>query len=194
MSTRWTMVAAMFLGTAMLAGCGERSGVRATSQAEAPAATSAAPVAPAPVAAAPTPAPAPAASPTPAPKEPAKAEPRKANLGGDDLLTVKRLVLAQGVKDREPIDAGASFKSDAGKIYAFVEVENHGRAAGEIVVEFEPPGGGAPHGDVTLAVGAAHRWRTWAYTRTAKTPGAWTAVVKNKKGDVLARAPFEVVL
>ncbi len=79
-------------------------------------------------------------------------------------------------------------------MYAFVEIENKGGAPAEIVVEFEPPGGGAPHGDVTLAVGPAPRWRTWAYTRTASTAGSWTAVVKNKKGEVLARAPFEVTL
>ncbi|APR83706.1 Hypothetical protein A7982_09055 [Minicystis rosea] len=127
-------------------------------------------------------------------KAPEKPEPRKATLSGDDLLSVKRLVLAQGVKNREPIDEGTSFKSEGGKIYAYVEVENRGHGPGEIVVEFEPPGGGAPHGDVTLAVGPSARWRTWAYTRTAKTPGAWTAVIKNRKGDVLARAPFEVTL
>jgi hypothetical protein len=191
-------LAAMVLVTATAAGCGERGGVRATSQATPPAP----PCAPAPVAAttaapaaATTAAPvASAPSATPSAKPADKPEPRKASLGGDDLLTVKRFVLAQSVKDREPVSAGTSFKSDANKIYAFVEVENRGRAPGEIVVEFEPPGGGAPHGDVTLAVGSASRWRTWAYTRTAHTPGSWTAVVKNRKGDVLARAPFEVTL
>lgn len=187
-STRWVLVTAMFFGAA-LAGCGERSGVRATSQAQAPAAETAAPVA-----AATTPPPAPAVYPPPAAKEPAKApEPRKTSLGGDDKLAVKRLVLASGVKGREPQDAATTFKADGGRIYAFVEMENLGRDASEIVVAFEPPGGGAPHGDVTLAVGAARRWRTWAYTRTANVTGSWTAVVKNRKGDVLARAPFEVL-
>ena len=109
-------------------------------------------------------------------------------------LAVRRFVLSGGVRNREPIDPGTSFKGGSQKVYAFVEVENRGGAPAEIVVEFEPPGGGAPHGDVTLAVGAAPRWRTWAYTRTASTAGSWTAVVKNKKGEVLARAPFEVTL
>jgi hypothetical protein len=106
---------------------------------------------------------------------------------------VKRFVLAGAVKDREPVDAGTTFNGSR-KVYAFVEIENRGGAPAEIVVEFQPPGGGAPRGDVTLAVGPAPRWRTWAYTRTASTPGSWTAVVKNRKGDVLARAPFEVTL
>lgn len=186
MSTRWMNVAAVVLGTAMLAGCGERGRLRPAVQAEVPAQAAAAP----PVAA-PAPPAAPASATAP---DAAKPEPRQTALGGDGRLTVRRLVVAQGVRNREPVEPGTTFKSDAGKIYAFVEVENRGRAPGEIVVEFEPPGGGDAHGDVTLAVGAAPRWRTWAYTRTAKVAGSWTAVVKNGKGDVLARAPFEITL
>jgi hypothetical protein len=179
-----TMV--VVLGTAALAGCGERAAVRATAQAATPVA-SAAVTAPPPPVACPVPAVA-AATPAPTP------EPRQATLGAEGKLAVKRFVLASGVKNREPVDAGTRFKGGAQKVYAFVEVENRGGAPAEIVVEFDPPGGGIPHGDVTLAVGPAPRWRTWAYTRTAAMAGAWTAVVKNKKGDVLARAPFEVTL
>jgi hypothetical protein len=181
---KWAMV--LVLGTA-LAGCGERGGVRTTARPEpAPAPASAAPPA---ASAAPAP-PAPAAS----AQAPTAPEPRRPTLGADDKLSVRRFVLARGVRNREPVEEGTSFKSEARKLYAFVEVENRGGAPAEIVVEFEPPGGGAPHGDVTLSVGAAARWRTWAYTRTANEAGSWTAVVKNKKGRVLARAPFEVTL
>ena len=193
MKTQMIRAMVLILGTAAVAGCGEHGGVRPTSQA----APQAAPTAPAPVAPAPVAANAcTSACPVPAVAEPprAAAEPRRATLAADDKLAVKRFVLARGVKDREPVDAATTFKGDAHKVYAFVEIENRGPAPAEIVVEFEPPGGGAPHGDVTLAIGPAARWRTWAYTRTASTAGAWTAVVKNKKGDVLARAPFEVTL
>jgi len=182
--TRWM---ALVLGTAALVGCAPRGGAEPTAQ---PASPCQAPPAPAPppppVATVATFPAAPAATKPPAPSA------RQTTLSADDRLAVKRLVLARSVKNREPIDVGATFKGD--RVYAFVEVENRGSAPGEIVVEFEPPGGGAPRGDVTLAVGPAARWRTWAYTRTASIAGAWTAVVKNKKGDVLARAPFEVTL
>jgi hypothetical protein len=183
---KWAMV--LVLGTA-LAGCGEHGGVRASAQPEPKQAPCAAAPAPATASAAPV-SPAPAVS----AQAPAAPEPRRTALAADDKLTVRRFVLARGVRNREPVDEGTSFKSDSRKLYAFVEVENRGGAPAEIVVEFEPPGGGAPHGDVTLAVGAAPRWRTWAYTRTASTAGSWTAVVKNRKGQVLARAPFEVTL
>ena len=188
MKTQTIRAMVVVLATAALAGCGERTGVRAASQAAAPAA-----VAPA-AALAPAPAACPMPAVTAAAPAPPAAEPRQATLGADGKLTVRRFVLAGGVKDREPVDPGTRFKGGARKVYAFVEVENRGGAPAEIVVEFEPPGGGTPHGDVTLAVGPAARWRTWAYTRTASAAGSWTAVVKNKKGDVLARAPFEVTL
>jgi hypothetical protein len=110
-------------------------------------------------------------------------------------LKVKRLVVAQGVEKREPIDSAATFKlAEIDRLYAFVEVENGSHEEGEVVVEFEPPGGGAPTGNVRLDVGSSPRWRTWAYTRAARKVGAWTAVVKTTDGEVLARTPFEVTL
>jgi hypothetical protein len=187
--TRCFGMMALVVAAAAMVGCGERSGIRPTAQTQ----TTAEPT----PAAAPTVAAVPTVSAmTPPAPEPSRTAtpPRQASLGADDALAVKRFVVAHGVKNREPIDPTTMWKGDKNKIYAFVEVENKGGAPSEIVVEFEPPGGGAPHGDVTLSVGAAPRWRTWAYTRTASAAGSWTAVVKNKKGDVLARAPFEVTL
>ncbi len=193
MKTKLFQAMALILGTAALGACGQRGDVQPTAEI-APAPAPVAPVAAAPAAPAPVASACGSTCPAPAIVAPAVAQPRRATHSADDRLAVKRFVLARGVKDREPVDAGTRFKRDAHKVYAFVEIENPGRAPAEIVVEFEPPGGGAAHGDVTLAVGAAARWRTWAYTRTASTAGTWTAVVKNKKGEVLARAPFEVTL
>jgi hypothetical protein len=110
-------------------------------------------------------------------------------------LRIKRLVLTEGVKDREPVEAKTSFSAaDDSRIYAFVEVENPAAAESEITVTFEPASGGAARGNITLDVGASPRWRTWAFTRGARTTGAWTAVVRGPEGDVLAKAPFEVTL
>ena len=75
-------------------------------------------------------------------------------------------------------------------IYAFVELENKEATESEITVSFEAPDGRSATGNVKLDVGAEPRWRTWAYTRAARTAGSWTAIVKNRRGDVLARAPF----
>ena len=116
-------------------------------------------------------------------------------------LLVKRFVVARAVKDHEPVDADTTFKvADAGRIYAFVEVENDDRVPGEVFVSFESAsperdaGRKADHGDVKLSIGTSPRWRTWAFTRAAKDVGAWVAVVRDAHGEVLARAPFEVTL
>jgi predicted secreted protein len=115
-----------------------------------------------------------------------------ANADFDAPLRIKRLVLARDVEAREPVAASATFASDeADRIYAFVEVENPERAESEIVVTFEPAGG-EPTGHVRLRVGPSSRWRTWAFTRGARAPGPWEAVVRSANGDVLARAPFAI--
>lgn len=190
MNTRMTW--ALSLVTLTLMGCGERNAPPVT-QPHAAATATTTPSAPSTtVAAAPTTAPAVTAASLP--PAPAKAAPAKVVVA-DAKLSVKRLVVARGVKGHEPIDAGSSFSAkDAGKIYAFIEVENEDRAPSEITVSFEPPGGGASRGNVKLAVGGEPRWRTWAFTRTARDVGAWTAVVKDHRGSVIARAPFEITL
>jgi len=108
-------------------------------------------------------------------------------------LRVKRLVVARGVKSREPVDPAGSFELDElERIYAFVEVSNPDRADSEIFVTFEPEQGAA-RGHVRLRVGPSPRWRTWAYTRGIRQPGSWWAVVRDGDGEELARTPFEIV-
>lgn len=189
-----TMLAAVTLMTTTLVGCGEHRaapGDAAPAGSTALAVPSAAPT-PAPAATAcacPAPAASVAAAPTEAPRAPAKV---KATTEG--ALVVKRLVVAPAVKGREPVSPTTSFKADAGKIYAFVELENKEATESEITVSFEAPDGKSATGNVKLDVGASPQWRTWAYTRAARAAGSWTAIVKNRRGDVLARAPFEVTL
>ncbi|WP_437958749.1 DUF2914 domain-containing protein [Sorangium sp. So ce119] len=185
------------LGTVSLAGCGERHDARppAPSAAATPAATQC----PEPVAAAAAPASPPAATmtapvPAPAPSV-AGGKERKEKATGAAELKVKRFVIAEGVKDREPVAPGTTFRApETERLYAFVELENRGDVEGEVTVSFVPPDGGAPVGNVTLGVGPSPRWRTWAFTRGVRRAGEWTAVVRSETGEELARAPFEVTL
>jgi hypothetical protein len=133
--------------------------------------------------------------PTPVATAAAKVEPKHAA-----KLSVKRITLARGVDHREPVDPSASFDAKAQKVYAFVELDNPERLPGEITVEFQPPSkkyevaGGVrgSMGRVTLGVGEASRWRTWAFTRQAHEVGAWTAIVRDERGHELARETFDV--
>jgi len=106
-------------------------------------------------------------------------------------LTVTRFAVARDVKGREPVDVGTRFDTTEPRLYAFVDVANPEKAPGEITVEFQPPKGSA-RGNVTLKVGESERYRTWAFTRLAKDPGQWRAVVKNDRGEILAEESFEV--
>ena len=115
--------------------------------------------------------------------------PAEANLDAD--LGVKRLIIAHGVKGREPVAAADAFSSDAKRIYAFVEVSNPERAASAVFVSFSREGG-PERGKIELRVGESSRWRTWAYTRLADKPGRYIAKVRDGRGRVLAKAPFEV--
>jgi len=203
-TTTW-ISALLLLTSATSIGCGEARSPHATTEARpaAPAATEqAAQVAPpaAPATACPTPPATPEktsaareASTKAASAEPASKPQRRASAPAK--LKVKRLLLTEQIKDREPVEPRSAFEAaEAGRIYAFIELENPAAEESEITVTFEPPGGGTSHGNVTLDVGASRRWRTWAYTRAARSAGAWTAVVRGPSGEELARAPFDVTL
>ncbi|XYH99045.1 DUF2914 domain-containing protein [Sorangium sp. So ce1128] len=187
----------MFLAlcTVSLAGCGERHDARLP--APVAAASPAAAQCPEPAAIAAATATPPAATVTaPAPTATvAGIKEGKEKAKGAAELKVKRLVVAAGVKDREPVAPGTTFHApETERLYAFIEIENRSEVEGEVTVAFVPPDGGAPVGNVTLGVGPSPRWRTWAFTRGARKPGEWTAVVRSETGEELARAPFEVTL
>jgi len=136
----------------------------------------------------PTPAPALAASPAPsaAPSPAAALAPRHAT-----ALRVERLVIARGVEAREPIGADTVFASSEKRLFAFVDVDNPEHAPGDLRVRFIGPGG-ETQAPIALSVGESPRWRTWAFTRHARTPGTWKALVQDERGHVLASTEFDV--
>jgi hypothetical protein len=108
----------------------------------------------------------------------------------DADLEVKRLVVAHGVKSREPVEPADTFRPGE-RIYAFVEVGNPAAVLSEVRVSFAKVGG-KERGSVHLKVGESPRWRTWSYTELAKDPGEWEAIVRDGNGEVLARQRFTI--
>jgi hypothetical protein len=106
-------------------------------------------------------------------------------------LRVDRLVIARGVESREPLGADTVFAADEKRLFAFVEVDNPEHAPGDLRVQFVAPGG-ATEPPIALSVGDSPRWRTWAFTRHARAPGTWKAVVRDERGHVLASTEFDV--
>ncbi len=103
---------------------------------------------------------------------------------------VKRLVIASDIQEREPVELTDAKIEEP--VVAFVELKNPEDAEMGVVVTFEHEGG-QKVGFVELSVpGNSSRYRTWARTRNIKKPGEWTAVVKSKSGEELARKSFQV--
>jgi len=110
---------------------------------------------------------------------------------GATELALKRLVVTTAIEHREPV-ATSTFRAGDGPIIAFVELINPGDVPENISISFESDGG-RKVGDVELEIPAhSRRWRTWGRTRLIRQPGAWTAVVKDGSGEVLARQTFVV--
>ena len=106
-------------------------------------------------------------------------------------LRVDRLVVARGVVNREPQGADTLFARDEKRVFAFVEIDNPEHAPGDVEVQFVAPDGVAQPA-VDVAVGPSPRWRTWAFTRHARTPGTWKAIVRDQRGHLLASTEFQV--
>jgi hypothetical protein len=125
-------------------------------------------------------------------KRPEKKRVSSAETGSDATgLSLKRLVVTTAIEHREPV-ATSTFRAGDGPIIAFVELANPGDADNSISIGFESDSG-RKVGDVELEVPAhSRRWRTWGRTRLIRQPGAWTAVVKDGSGEVLARQTFVV--
>lgn len=109
------------------------------------------------------------------------------------VLRVKRLVVTNGVHDREPLTAPDALLSDGAPIYAFAELANDGGDSENVRITFERKGGSEKVGDVSLPVPAnVSRHRTWAFTRFIRAAGVWEAVLWSESGTELGRTSFEV--
>ncbi len=118
---------------------------------------------------------------------------KKSNVddAGGQVLTLKRIQLAEAIKDREPVNPEETFSmGSASKLYAFLELANASEEEQKITVTFVPPQGGATK--VTLDVGPQKRWRTWALRKALTTPGTWRVIVRDLQGHELGSRSFEV--
>jgi hypothetical protein len=109
-----------------------------------------------------------------------------------DGLRIERLVMASEVEDLEPIMASSVFATADDKIYAFIEASNASEKERSLMIHFIGPGGQVTGGIELRIPASAPRWRTWAYTRHAKSPGIWRVEIRDADGALLGVAPFEV--
>jgi hypothetical protein len=106
-------------------------------------------------------------------------------------LSIRRMQVTSDIDRREPVDHPSSFDESGERIYAFVDVANPSSEPRQLLVTFE--NGQRVTGLVTLEIPAnSARFRTWAFTRLTRSPGEWTAIVRDEGGTVLASDEFEI--
>ena len=178
----WVVVAAVAFGGAGFALGGAVMGARAEERT--PAILPVAPCAVTTPVVAAAPSPSPSVTPTPPPVTPAPARPT-----GE--LSIRRMQVTSDIDHREPVDHPSSFDESDERIYAFVDVANPSSEPRQLLVTFE--NGQRVTGLVTLEIPAnSARFRTWAFTRLTRSPGEWTAIVRDEGGHVLASDEFEI--
>lgn len=108
-------------------------------------------------------------------------------------LKVKRLLVATGVSEREPVGAASSFSIAATpRLVAFLEIHNPAAQATTLEVAWIDTATGTEHRPCSLQIQAQKRWRTWARAAAPKQPGAWALVVRDESGVELARTSFSM--
>lgn len=117
-------------------------------------------------------------------------EERTPELSSAEGVTVRRMMLARTIEDREPVSPSTEFRATSDRLYAFFDIRNEADADATFLVTFDGPDGRSA-GHVELSVPAdVGRWRTWAYTRNATEPGEWVAQLHDVDGNLLASQAF----
>jgi len=108
----------------------------------------------------------------------------------DGVPFVKRLVIARGVEDREPLPLTEGVAGES--VTAFVELKHLAETDSEVLITFEHESG-KKVGFIQLPVPKeSPRYRTWGRTQNIQDAGEWTAVVTTRAGEELSRAQFTV--
>ena len=116
-------------------------------------------------------------------------EPELFESGG---VKIKRLTTTTAIEAREPVAPSSVFATDDEQIYAFMDLQNTNDEPIDVVVKFVgPEGQSTGHVSVTIPA-SVPRWRTWAYTRYANTPGQWTVRVELPDGTLLGKLAFDI--
>ena len=106
-----------------------------------------------------------------------------------DGFLIKRLTVATGIENREPVGAGDSFPTDTPKAYCFLEAIDIEQDTNVIFVWIRE---GKEISQASLALKSGSRWRTRAEKTLHGMSGAWKVEIRNEAGRVLKDISFAV--
>lgn len=125
---------------------------------------------------------------------PARTSAQRTRLSSSEGLVVKRFVVTEGIRAREPLTSDGPLSANGKPIFAFAELSNESAGEAQVRITFERHGSSDRVGNVALSVPArAGRFRTWGQTRFVREAGTWDAVLWSEGGKELGRTSFEVI-
>jgi hypothetical protein len=108
---------------------------------------------------------------------------------GSALFSVSRIVMAEGIENKEPVKISNTFSASTPGVYCFIEATNIikdtkatfvWKHKGEEIVTFSLP----------LMQGP--RWRTFAHKTLLGNSGKWSVEVKDALGNTIEKIAFTV--
>ena len=107
----------------------------------------------------------------------------------DPGFTITRMVICQGVSDREPNGTANTFSVDAETVFSFLEVKN---IEFDTTVSFIWYFEGQEKARVALPLQKGKRWRTYSSKKLANLKGNWKVELQENSGIVLNSVSFRV--
>ena len=107
----------------------------------------------------------------------------------DPQFTIKKVVVAKDVQNRQPIGVSDTFSSNIGKVYCFIMAKNI-KQNSEIIVTWY-------HAEkkihtYKLPLKKGNMWRTFAYKNISGKKGKWRVVIRDANRHIYKSAPFTV--
>jgi hypothetical protein len=104
-------------------------------------------------------------------------------------LTIVRMVISAGVKDRTPLDMGTTFPASQEKVSCFIEFKDVKK---ETTINVVWMYGQKEMDKIPLTIKPSPRYRTWATKTIYGMKGKWKVDVLDEKGDLIKSIEFTV--
>lgn len=105
------------------------------------------------------------------------------------LFSISQIVVAEDIREREPIGIADSFPLDVDRVYVYIEATDITEDT-DITVNWYHEGEKVH--SYTLPLTEGTRWRTYAYKNIFRREGNWEIKLIDENGDEVESVTFEV--
>jgi len=104
-------------------------------------------------------------------------------------FSVSRIVIAEGVENREPVGVSETFPATTERVYCFIEATN---IEADTEVTFAWYHEGTEMRTFSLPLMEGSRWRTFAYKNLYGKTGNWKVEIRDSSGNSVKSISFTV--